>query len=222
MKWLILALLIFVAVLTTSLFLRHGPGISAVHKATQAALAVSTSTISEETPVYSIHAAYPVFGIPELDAKIKKIIEAGVADVKGSDTNPSPNVVQNEFSSLFRKPYIGPDVISVELLLSQYAGGAHNNSVAVGINFDPTTKKYLTLDEALKQTGKTLQSVSVLAKEQLTREFGAVQFPEGIAPTKDNYTTFVIEKDAVRFIFQEYQAEAFSAGMPEIRVPRMK
>jgi len=188
----------------------------------QTAISLSTSTVSEETPIYVIDAVYPVFGIPALDAKIKANVDAGISEIKDMEANPSPNSIQNTFESTFDSVYIGPDVVSVKLILSDYTGGAHNNSVALGLNYDRSTGQFLKLDDALSLIGKDLQQVSDIASAKLTEEFGQVQFEEGVAPTPQNYATFVVGKKSVRFIFQEYQVEAFAAGQPEIEIARVK
>jgi len=218
-------LFVLVAIILIALaafFMLQPPPMAATQQTGGTAISVSTSTITDETSVYSIHADYPVFGIPALDAKIKQTIDTGIADIKSTDANPSPNNIQNEFESTFDDVYIGDDIVSVKLLLSQYTGGAHNNSIAIGINYDRATGTFLTLDQALSLTGKTLSEVSELAKSSLTSDFESVQFPEGAAPTPDNYSTFVINKNSVTFIFQEYQVEAYAAGQPEVSIPRIK
>ena len=218
MKWLLITVLLCAAILgVIAVFPRTST--QTVVNDTPHQISISTSTIKEQTPAYSITANYPVFGVPEVDAKIKQTIDAGIADIKTAEANPSPNGIQNEFISMFQKSFVDDSFISVELLLSQYTGGAHNNSEAVGVNFNRATKKFLTLDDALKLTGKSLKDLSVIAKNELTKQFDSVQFPEGIAPVRENFATFVVEKNAVRFIFQEYQVESFAMGMPEFRVP---
>ena len=80
----------------------------------------------------------------------------------------------------------------------------------------------ISLDEALKMTGKSLRQISIEASKQLQDRFGTVQFPEGAIAIEKNYETFVINTSTVNFIFQQYQVEAYAAGMPEVSFPRIK
>lgn len=187
-----------------------------------AVISVSTSTIQADTATYSINANYPVFGIPALDSQIVDAVNVGVADVEGAPANPPPSATQNQFTSSFDSVYTDGSIASVRLILSEYTGGAHDISVAVGFNYDRTTGAMLTLDDALALTGDTLQQVSDIATSQLTKQFGSVQSADGIAPTAQNFATFTIDKDNVTFTLQEYQAEPYSDGMPEIVIPRIK
>ena len=187
-----------------------------------AVISVATSTIQSETPIYSIKADYPVFGIPDLDSQILEAVNVGVSNIEGTPANPSPNGIKNEFISSYDSVYTDANIASARLILSEYTGGAHNISVAVGFNYDRKAEKLLTLDDALAFTGDSLAQVATLAKTQLTKQFGAVQFPEGLDPTPENFATFVVNKDSVIFTIQEYQAEPFSDGMPEIVIPRVR
>lgn len=185
-------------------------------------VAVTTASINEEAENYSIQAEYPQFGIPALDAEIRGAVEAAAAELKAQSLEPSPASAKNEFTSTFDSVYIGPDIVSVRLLLSQYTGGAHGLSVAVGVNYDRTEKKLLTFDDALAHTGKTLKQVSERALAQLKERYGEVQFPEGAAPAPENYTAFTMDAENVTFTFQQYQVQAYALGMPQITVPRVR
>ena len=217
--FLICALAILALVLGAVLVFRI-PGPSANNPSTQITLA--TSTVQEETDGYVINVAYPQFGIPAADTQIKAIVDKAVADFKAVPPYSAPGFPKYEFDGSYDSAYIGPDIVSAKLLLYQDTGGAHGNAVAIGLNFDAKTGQALSLDDVLALIGKTLKQVSDAATAQLTKDFGMVQFLEGVAPTRENYLTFVVGKTSVRFIFQQYQVEAYAAGMPEISFPRVK
>lgn len=185
-------------------------------------VAVTTASINEDAEYYSIQAEYPQFGIPALDGEIRGAVEVAVAGLKAQPANPSPHGIKNEFSSTFDSVYIGPDIVSVRLLLSQYTGGAHGLSVAVGVNYDRANKKLLTLDDALALTGKTLEQVSASALAQLNERYSEVQFPDGAAPAPENYAAFTVDAENVTFTFQQYQVEAYALGMPQVVIPRVR
>ena len=117
--------------------------------------------------------------------------------------------------------YAGSDIISVKLLLSQDTGGAHPNTVAVGVNVDPKTGRALTLDDALALTGMSLGQVAAESLAQLKAKLGAdMIFPEGADPKPENYGTFLVSASAVTFVFQSYQVAPYSSGMQEVSFPR--
>jgi len=184
---------------------------------------VATSTIADETDVYKIHADYPVFGVPDLDATIKGAIEASVASLKAEPANPSPNNIKNEFVSTFDSIYDGKDYASVRLILYQYTGGAHGISVAAGVTYDRAKGEMLSLDDVLLLTGKTLPEISDIAKQQLTEKLGENGvWPEGAAPSPENFAAFTVNEEAVTFTFQQYQVAPYSSGMPQVIVPRVQ
>ena len=195
---------------------------ASAHKGEPVVISVATSTIQQDSSSYTIKADYPVFGLQILDDKTQAIIETGIDDLEGQAANPSPNGTKNEFQSTFDHVYIDPDLVSVRLILSEYTGGAHNISVATALNYNRSTGGFLTLDDALSLTGDTLTQISAAAKVQLAKQYGSVAFPEGITPTTENFATFTVDKDNVTFVLQEYQAEPYSDGMPEVVVPRTK
>jgi hypothetical protein len=212
------ALALFVAVLLIIFVLVAHPSFLPGSSST---ITISTSTIQTDTAIYTIDANYPVFGIPNLDDAILGAVHVGVADIEGTPANPSPNNIKNSFTSSFDSIYSDAQVASARVILSEYTGGAHDISVAAAFNYDRQTKTFLTLGDVLTMTGLSLQQLSADAKTQLDTHYGSVQFPDGIAATSTNFATFNINKDDVIFTLQEYQAEPYSDGMPEVVVPRV-
>jgi hypothetical protein len=176
----------------------------------------------EYTDTHSINVQYPQFGIPAVDSLIKEKLDSAIATFKAYPTNPpESSVPRNEFTSDVLSTYVGPDVISVGLVVSEYTGGAHPNSTILGINVDRTTEKELTLDDALRLIGKSLQEVADESLAKLNAELGPdVLFAEGASATAENYSTFLIAADSVTFVFQNYQVAAYAAGPQEVSFPR--
>ena len=195
--------------------------VSTGHLSRSVSSIIATSTIAEEAGTYKIQIDYPKFGNAKADAQVQQIIGKAVVEFKGYPPNPTPVAAKNEMIGEYSAAYVGSEVMSAQMILYQYTGGAHGGAVAFGLNFHPDGTAY-TLDEALGLIGKNLAEVSVEANKQLAEDFGMVQFPDGATPTKENYATFLIGSSTVRFIFQQYQVEAYAAGMPEISFPRAK
>ncbi len=185
-----------------------------------------TWTLSERTEegeTYTLDLSYPLFSIPSVDAEIQKAIDAGVDDIKELPANPPESAAgKHEFTAQPGEIYASPDIVSTELLLWQYTGGAHGLPVTVGVNVNPTTGAVLTLDDALSMIGKTLPQVSAGALAQLETKLGAdVLFAEGAGPTAENYGTFLVNENEVTFVFQVYQVAAYSAGVQKVSFERI-
>ncbi len=185
---------------------------------------MKTEVIATSTATYRIEIRYPQFAIPVVDAKIKAVVDRAITEFKKYPANPADSSVsQNELTGSFDSTYAGPDIVSVELSISEYTGGAHPNTALIGVNVDRTTGKELTLDDALALIGKTLPQVAESSIEELKRQFGGdLAFPEGADPKPENYSTFVVSKDKVTFIFNNYQVAPYAAGHQEVWFKRMK
>ena len=185
---------------------------------------VATSTIAEETDAYEVDVQYPQFGLPAIDAQIKKDIEGAFTEFKNHPPLPPDSAaIKNAFEGRFDRVYVGPDIVSVELVLSFYTGGAHPLSLFSGATFDRKSGKRLDLKDALAMIGKTTEEVSVESATQLSRALGDdFLFPEGVNTNPENFSSFLISEDAVTFIFQQYQVAPYSAGPQEVRFERVK
>ncbi len=175
-----------------------------------------------DSAAYTVHAQYPQFGIADVDAVIKSHVEKAAANLEAQPQNPQDSATpKNEFTGTFDKVYVGPDIISVELILSEYTGGAHPNTLFDTINVDRKTGKELTLDDAFALIGMSLQQISDGAKTQLQTKLGQnFQFQDGADPKVDNYTSFLVSADKVTFVFQDYQVAAYVYGPQEVVFPR--
>jgi len=191
-------------------------------------IVVATSTITASTSEYTVDSNYPQFGIPAIDTQIKTWVQNGIDDLESQANNDQPaenNFPLYSFTSQFSRAYVGDDYISVELVLSDYTGGAHELPVIVGATFNRSTGLPVTLDEALALTGKTLEQVAQEAKAQLAQDPDTQptdMWSSGSDPVPNNYQTFLVTADSVIFIFQPYQVAPYSAGAPEISISRIK
>ncbi|MFA7309348.1 MAG: DUF3298 domain-containing protein [Candidatus Paceibacterota bacterium] len=185
---------------------------------------LKVSDVYASTATYKVEAHYPQFGIPSVDTKIKSTVEKAVAEFESYPANPADSAVpQNEFNGSFNSVYVGADVVSVALLLSEYTGGAHPNTNIVSVNVDPRTGRELTLNDALAMTGKTLSQVATESLAQVETKIGAdMTFPEGADPKPENYSTFIISKEKVTFIFNSYQVAPYAAGAQQTEFSRVK
>jgi len=221
----IIGLLILLIALIGALYLIvmyvHVP---APFAATATGAQMSVTQLYADSDAYTVHAEYPQFGITNVDPVIKSHVEKAVADLESQPQEPHDSAMpQNEFTGTFDAVYVGPDIVSVELLLSEYTGGAHPNTLIDGVNVNRATGRELTLDDALSMTGLTLQQISGGAKQQLQAKLAdAFQFQDGADPTAENYRTFLVSADKVTFVFQDYQVAAYVYGPQKVSFGRTR
>ncbi len=197
---------------------------SAPKTATSTEVELQEKVITESTDTYKIDAHYPQFGIAAVDEKIKAVVDKAVAAFKEYPANPADSSVpQNELVSSYNSVYIGQDIASVALSISEYTGGAHGNTVVISVNVDRVTGKEVSLDDALALIGKTLPKVADESVVQLKATLGDdLMFPEGASATAENYSTFLVSKDRVTFIFNNYQVAPYAAGQQQVWFKRVK
>ncbi len=184
-------------------------------------VSVTTAHVDSETATHKIDVQYPRFGVATIDTQVQKFVDDTVAEFKTTAANPPEMAAsQNELVVRFEQVYIGPDVISFKLLVSQDTGGAHPNTIISGLNFDRTTGVQLLQNDAFRMIGKTVSEVSAEATTQLKAKLGDSIFEEGANTNPENFSSFVISANTVTFIFQPYQVAAYAAGAPEVSFPR--
>jgi len=184
---------------------------------------VTTATAQEQTDAYLIDVNYPQFGVSAVDADIKSKIDAAVGEFKDIPPNPPESATpQNEFTGTFENVYIGPDVVSVKLVLSQYTGGAHPMTIFSGLNYDRATGRQLLQSDAFAMIDLSAVQVSAQATAELKAKLGESMFEEGANSNPENFSSFIISADEVTFIFQPYQVAAYAAGPQEVSFERKR
>ncbi len=185
-------------------------------------VSLSVVPVREETDQYSINAQYPQFGLPVADRRIKKTVEDAISSFKANASQAGGGPVQYDFTSLFDSLYAGEDFVSVELVISEYLGGAHPGAQFIGFTFDGETGEELSLNDVLALTGLSLEQVAEAARRELSEKLGEAFFEEGAAASSENYGTFVVDADSVTFVFQEYQVAPYAAGPQKISFDRVQ
>lgn len=219
----LVALIVIGAVVAVAyVLLIEPPAIST--PAREAGISWMLSKYGEEGDTYTFDISEPVFTIPAINAEIEKVIDRAVSEIKELPANPPESAAgKHEFIVRVGAIYASPDIVSTELLLWQYTGGAHGLPVTVGVNVNPETGAVLTLDDALLMIGKTLDEVSQVSLSELGKVLGEdVIFPEGAAPKPENFSTFVVNETSVTFVFQVYQVAAYSAGVQKVSFERVR
>lgn len=188
----------------------------------QEEIQVTRKNIKEETDTHIVDVVYPQFGIAVIDTHIEQLVRSSVGEFKMLPPNPPESAVpKHSMDGLYDSVYIGSDVISFRLVISQYTGGAHPLTIISGLNFDRATGRQLSQQDAFAMIGKTVEEVSAAATAELKSKLGDVMFEEGAGPNPENFSSFVISADKVTFIFQQYQVAAYAAGPQEVSFARV-
>ena len=219
---LILALIVLLGVgYVLAPYLRTGQTPTPVPEPSE--VSVTTETVQEDSEEHLIDAEYPQFGAATIDADIKSKIETTIRDFKAIPPSP-PEVLtpKNEFSASFEDVYIGPDVISLKLVFSEYTGGAHPISIVSGLNYERATGRQLLQSDAFAMLGLSVEEVSVQATAELRAKLGTSMFEEGANSNPENFSSFVISEDRITFIFQPYQVASYAAGVQEVSFERKR
>jgi len=184
---------------------------------------ITTASVREETDSHLIDVKYPQFGIPTIDSDIKDKVEVALAEFRDYPANPPESVVvKNEFTGTFEDVYVGPNVVSVKLILSQYTGGAHPMTIVSGLNYDRATGRQLLQQNAFEMLGLTAEEISAQVTTELKEKLDDAFFEEGANSNPENFSSFAISKDTVTFIFQAYQVGPYAAGPQEVSFTRTK
>lgn len=180
---------------------------------------VNTVTKQEVGETYEIDATYPRFGIAPLDLYIAEAELRAIQEV--IDAPAALEGQKNSFESDFRDVYIGPDFISVKLVLSQYMGGAHPMTIVSGVNYSVASSSIMSLHDVLPLTGLSIEELSEQSTARLEETLGENLFAEGANTNPENFSSFSISTSTVTFIFQPYQVAAYAAGVQEVAFPRI-
>jgi hypothetical protein len=188
----------------------------------QQQLQVTVSHLQDDGTSYSIDVQYPQFGISAIDKQIAEVVNAAATEIRSYPANPpDSSTPKDSLTGSFTNAYIGPDIVSTELVLSQDTGGAHPNTSLVGLVFDRSTGRKFTVDDALRLTGLSLDQISTQAKAQLSAKLGnSFMSPDGVNADPQNFNSFIVSASDVTFIFQQYQVAPYSAGPQQVNFER--
>lgn len=116
-----------------------------------------------------------------------------------------------------------PDYLGLEHRDESFEGGAHPNSMLTYWNYNPKTKKEITIDSLIKPGTKA--QLNAIAEKIFRKN-------EKLSPTaslKDNYffdkdkfslnDNFTITKEGLKFIYNAYEIKAYAYGRTELLIP---
>lgn len=198
---------------------------------------------TENAPYYLINLDYPATTTLQgaADAKARLAIEQALKDrmdeflANGDFAHLTAKDVEIQGLGEHRKYALGmtyqtyesPDYVSYVYTIYEDTLGAHPNGYYVTLVFNRNGER-VSIGDILAHNPNGLEELSLLASTQAVNELkrrigvddvtGAV-FPEGLSPTKENYSNFYVEGDTLHILFPPYQIAAYAAGSFNVAVP---
>ncbi|MGI5099145.1 DUF3298 and DUF4163 domain-containing protein [Treponema vincentii] len=180
---------------------------------------------------YEADIDYPVFEKEQLlNAQVSDIVQKNLEAFNNEFFSAEAPAYPQAFEFDMDSSSVYEDANHISFLLNvyQFTGGAHGTTSLIPVTYSKQTKKLLSLEEAVQPTRKDwLSALSTEARKQLNDQVKKQTFVsdedwinKGTEPSKENFSVFKLEKNAVRIIFSQYQVGPYSSGMPEIVVPR--
>ena len=180
---------------------------------------------------YEADIDYPVFEKEQLlNAQVSDIVQKNLEAFNNEFFSAEAPAYPQAFEFDMDSSSVYEDANHISFLLNvyQFTGGAHGTTSLIPVTYSKQTKKLLSLEEAVQPTRKDwLSALATEARKQLNDQVKKQTFVsdedwinKGTEPSKENFSVFKLEKNAVRIIFSQYQVGPYSSGMPEIVVPR--
>ncbi len=204
--------------------------------------ATSTGALeyTEHEQYYDISLLYPAktaLADAAADQKARLTIETAlkqerddfVSNVQGLDASVMPSLGDGHKLMLAAtyKTYSSPTSVSFAYVIYEDTGGAHPNTYFKTFVFN-LQGSAMGIAEVLSQSKNGLQLLSQKVSADVTAQMkqrlgqadvsGAI-FAEGLAPTENNYSNFVIDGDDLLVLIPPYQVAAYVMGSFEVRVP---
>lgn len=123
--------------------------------------------------------------------------------------------------------YQSPGYRSYVYLLYDDSLGAHPNASFKTFVFDQAGNR-VTLREVLANNPNALEELSLIVSNDVVAQYKerarvddvtGLIYPEGLAPTEENYQDFYVDGEELAILFAPYQVAAYAAGAFESRVP---
>lgn len=123
-------------------------------------------------------------------------------------------------------------IVSVVIHVGGFTGGAHGYDNIMTFNYNVVAGKVITLADVYAGNPEYLQTVSILTRADLEKQFTAndtfddnvaVMLKEGTSPSEDNFKNFTITdiagKRSIIFYFDQYQVAPYVYGQPTVVLP---
>ncbi len=204
-----------------------------------ASLRVETAKISGEgeNPPYIFDVEYPKLAglgneriMEAVNKDVKGVVDTAVAGFKGGLEMPPPEFkdTKNALTMRYEVGYANTDMLSVAIVSSPYiAGTAHPSTDITTLTYDLRSGKRVKLGDLFLPQSEYLKILSAYCIPRLVEMIGveaddaeAMDWIEtGAGSSAENYQNFLIAKEGLIIIFNQYQVAPGVAGSPRVAVP---
>lgn len=190
-------------------------------------------TLGNEETKYSIEGNYPLItaGIPKVAREQINLVLSDMVKKYTSETEKEFMGYQEELkntASYASFTYVNEYTPEYNFAFSpylnfvfetySYSGGAHGGTKVKTFIFDARTGRQVALTDLFKEN--YLETISSLATKEIKKidpELETYTFAEdGLKPEPNNFESFEIIPEGLKFIFGDYQIGPYSVGRPEI------
>lgn len=133
--------------------------------------------------------------------------------------------VKSAFSTDYEEVMLTDSLASIKFDNYQYgAGAAHPNSFYSVFNYDFEKNQQVDLAELFNQDSDFLPIVSGIAFQDLKNQLKEIDpfvqetLKSGLAPIKDNFKSFVFDKNKITFLFDPYQLGVYAIGPRSVEI----
>ncbi|MDE2071593.1 MAG: DUF3298 domain-containing protein [Patescibacteria group bacterium] len=198
-------------------------------------------TYAEDKPYYSVSVEYPAHTALSggADIKAREFMEtalqaqvvqfkqdSGVETLTAQDAQYQNITADHKYAlGIEYKEYGSPNYDSFLFSIYEDTLGAHPNGFFKTFVFDQNGK-IISIEDIVK--GKGLSALAALVRADVVKQMqtrlgqqdvsGAL-FEDGLAPTDNNYSNFIVDNTDLLIELPPYQVAAYAMGTFEVRVP---
>lgn len=187
-----------------------------------------TKKESSASPPYDISVRKPVLKgsddprVGTFNQSVGSLIDQQISDFKQQAAQtygePTPGTGSTLSIDYTLKSPPGQIISIVIKSDAYYAGAAHPGHTFQTINYDLSTGKVLKFSQLFTPGAAYLDALATFCSQELTKR-DALSFPEGAAPTEENYKNWAMTADGLEIIFEEYQVAPYAMGPQTVLVP---
>lgn len=193
-----------------------------------AASSFGSTTKVEHRPTYDIRVHYPIVrDLPNsarINHLIRQFIQRQITEYRRSLGDSVKEPTRGFLHVDYKVSLKTTDLLSLRFDISAYSpGAAHPSHTSTGINVSPVSGNEIQLDEIFCSGVDCSELLSVLSVSSLLQQNPDLDLNAllsgGAGPDTKNFQNFTLSDKAVSVYFNEYQLDAYAAGMQTVTLP---
>lgn len=184
---------------------------------------------SNQSPRYDISIKTPVLRgsddrrVKNFNQSVSNMISDQVNEFKQQAAQNAALPGPENFKSTLSTDYTlkSPPGQNVSVMITSdiyYAGGAHPGRAFQTINYGLSDGRTLRLSDLFSPGSDYLNALATYCSQEL-KQRNVLLFPEGTAPTEDNYKIWALTSGGLEITFGEYQVAPYAAGPQTVVIP---